>query len=313
MQIAVFLSAALAGLNNRPILGILTQPEDNSTKTYIAASYVEFLESAGARVVPVHYDASPAELKALFRSINGLLLPGGGANLSNGTLIHSAGRLLYDLAVTANDAGDSFPIWGTCMGFQFLSLLTARDDSVLCQHCYDTEGVALPLDFVEPAATNSRLYGHLPTSLKQSLATNGLTLNAHHDGLAPSSFTTNQRLAAGFDVLSTNKDGHGRPFVSSIEAKHYPFAGTPLCHGRGRSRLTAWQPLPPPCCLDTPPSEASALSVAQLEASPLAGTQWHPEKNNFEWREGIGIPHTADAVAVSQYVANFIVSNARRR
>jgi hypothetical protein len=33
--------------------------------TYIAVSYVEFLESAGARVVPIHYDSSDGELKAL--------------------------------------------------------------------------------------------------------------------------------------------------------------------------------------------------------------------------------------------------------
>jgi len=263
----VLLGSALAAVNDRPILGILTQPESgNGTGTYIAASYVKFLESAGARVVPVHFDASRAELKQLFGSINGLLLPGGGADLSNGTLIHSAGRLLYDLAVAANDAGDTFPIWGTCMGFQFLSLLAARNGSVLCQHCYDTEGVALPLHFDEPAATKSRLYGHLPASLKQSLASEALTLNAHHDGIAPSTFASNARLAAAFDVLSTNVDGHGRAFVSSIEAKRYPFAGT----------------------------------------------QWHPEKNNFEWHEGVGIPHSAAAVAVSQYVANFVVGMARQ-
>ena len=229
----VLLGSALAAANDRPILGILTQPESgNGTGTYIAASYVKFLESAGARVVPVHFDASRAELKQLFGSINGLLLPGGGADLSNGTLIHSAGRLLYDLAVAANDAGDTFPIWGTCMGFQFLSLLAARNGSVLCQHCYDTEGVALPLHFDEPAATKSRLYGHLPASLKQSLASEALTLNAHHDGIAPSTFASNARLAAAFDVLSTNVDGHGRAFVSSIEAKRYPFAGMRPSHAR---------------------------------------------------------------------------------
>lgn len=43
--------------------------------TFIAVSYVEFLESAGARVVPIHYDSSDGELKALFQSINGILLP----------------------------------------------------------------------------------------------------------------------------------------------------------------------------------------------------------------------------------------------
>jgi hypothetical protein len=54
-------------LNNRPIIGILTQagleedkfvPKDG---TYIAASYVKFVEAGGARVVPVLAD-TPADV-----------------------------------------------------------------------------------------------------------------------------------------------------------------------------------------------------------------------------------------------------------
>jgi gamma-glutamyl hydrolase len=52
-------------LNNRPIIGVLTQagleedkfvPKDG---TYIAASYVKFVEAGGARVVPVLADTPP--------------------------------------------------------------------------------------------------------------------------------------------------------------------------------------------------------------------------------------------------------------
>jgi hypothetical protein len=32
---------------------------------HCSASYVKFAESAGARVVPVHFDSSPAEIEAL--------------------------------------------------------------------------------------------------------------------------------------------------------------------------------------------------------------------------------------------------------
>ncbi|MBO8666610.1 gamma-glutamyl-gamma-aminobutyrate hydrolase family protein, partial [Staphylococcus aureus] len=50
---------------------------------YIAASYVKYIESAGARVGPSRPDLSDAEYEELFRSINGVLLPGGGANLTD--------------------------------------------------------------------------------------------------------------------------------------------------------------------------------------------------------------------------------------
>ena len=172
--------------------------------------------------------------------------------------------------VAANDAADPFPLWGTCMGFQFMSLLTAGDDAILCEQCFDSEGVAYPLLFEEPAATASRLYGELPPALKTKLATANLTANSHHDGIAPATFGTsgNAKLAAFYDVLSTNVDSVGRPFVSTIEAKRYPFFGT----------------------------------------------QWHPEKNNFEWGLKLGpaaIPHGRDATAVSQYAADFFVQAAR--
>lgn len=42
----------------------------------------------------------------------------------------------------ANDAGDFFPIWGTCQGFQQLSVLTAHKNLLTLT---DTKAVALPL------------------------------------------------------------------------------------------------------------------------------------------------------------------------
>jgi hypothetical protein len=37
---------------------------------YIAVSYVEFWESASARIVPIHYDSSDGELKALSSNLS---------------------------------------------------------------------------------------------------------------------------------------------------------------------------------------------------------------------------------------------------
>ena len=36
---------------------------------------------------------------------------------------------------------------------------------------------------------------------------------------------------------------------------------------------------------------------------PIMATQWHPEKNNFEWLAAPGtVPHTSHAVQLSEYV-----------
>ena len=46
----------------------------------------------------------------------------------------------------ANDNGDYFPLWGTCLGFELLSVLTSGTDAVLS--AVDAENISLPLDFV---------------------------------------------------------------------------------------------------------------------------------------------------------------------
>jgi gamma-glutamyl hydrolase len=61
VYVCIFLCIQLCcALNDRPIIGIYTQPTDSSLLTYgeqfIAASYVKFVEGAGARVAPIRYN-----------------------------------------------------------------------------------------------------------------------------------------------------------------------------------------------------------------------------------------------------------------
>jgi gamma-glutamyl hydrolase len=65
---------------NRPIIGITTQstrlmPFKDLGKNYIPASYVKFLESSGARVVPIFNNLTEVETKKTFKSINGEVFP----------------------------------------------------------------------------------------------------------------------------------------------------------------------------------------------------------------------------------------------
>ena len=85
-------------------------------------------------------------------------------------------------------------------------------------------------------------------------------------GVVPATFQSNGKLAAFYDVLSTNADRGGRVFASTIEGRKYP----------------------------------------------VFGSQWHPEKNIFEWTDREDIPHFQEAVRVAQYTANFFVDQARK-
>jgi gamma-glutamyl hydrolase len=186
------------------------------SRFHLECSYVKFVESAGARVVPIHFDSrygvlttlypagtancthntvscSEDDIKALLKSVNGVLFPGGGADIGNKTAFAKSSKLIYDSVLEMNKAGDYFPLYGTCMGFQQLVVLTSESDSIICPHCYDSEGMPLPLDFT-PEARASKLFKGMDSSLYAALGKENITENSHHDGIDPSSFVTNQQL-----------------------------------------------------------------------------------------------------------------------
>lgn len=41
------------------------------------ADYVKWIEAAGARAVPLHYDAPEPEIDAVLQQVNGVIFPGG--------------------------------------------------------------------------------------------------------------------------------------------------------------------------------------------------------------------------------------------
>jgi gamma-glutamyl hydrolase len=111
----------------------------------------------------------------------------------------------------------------------------------------------------------------MPASLQAALEIENITENSHHSGIVPEQYKQNRRLRDFFTVLSTNQLGS---------------------------------------------SGRRFVSTIEAKKYPISATQWHPEKNNFEWgsigRFGFdAIPHSANAVALSQYMANNFVARAR--
>ncbi|XP_018602435.1 gamma-glutamyl hydrolase [Scleropages formosus] len=215
-------TAFASQLNYRPVIGVPAQeniPGDSHAQgfSYIAASYVKYLEAAGARVVPIRINRTYEEYVKIFNSINGLLLPGGDVDLQKSEFSRVS-KIFYDLAIKANDALDYFPIWGTCQGFQQLTVLTSGKNLLTLT---DTKAVALPLAFV-PAAQNSRLFKNFPKDLLQSLSEENITSNFHSWSLSVQNYSRNAKLKRFYKVLSTNTDGR-REFISTMEAYRYPF------------------------------------------------------------------------------------------
>jgi len=68
-----------------------------------------------------HYDNSTRyiqtnvndmQMERRFRAVNGILIPGGGQDLSPGHPYYDAVEYLFDLAVKENDAGVVYPVGG---------------------------------------------------------------------------------------------------------------------------------------------------------------------------------------------------------
>ncbi|XP_072267228.1 gamma-glutamyl hydrolase isoform X1 [Pyxicephalus adspersus] len=210
--------------NNRPVIGIVAQETHFENllpngRSYIAASYVKTLESAGARVIPIRINLSNEEYVKIFSVINGILLPGGGVDLKTSEYARVS-KIFYDLAIAANDRGDYFPIWGTCLGFEQLTVLTSGE---LLLTLTNTEDISLPLNFTE-SALNSKIFQKMPLPLYKSLATLPISANFHHWSLSMQNFTANEKLRKFYNVLSTNSDGI-LEFVSTMEAYEYPIYG----------------------------------------------------------------------------------------
>ncbi|XP_040012139.1 gamma-glutamyl hydrolase [Xiphias gladius] len=212
-------------VNDRPVIGILTQiVSDEIMKpfggTYIPASYVKYIESGGSRVMPIRLTLTTPEYENIFKKINGLLFIGGAADLETSDFARVA-KIFYRLALMANDEGDFFPIWGTCMGMQLLTVLVAGENLLANT---TAENIALPLNLTTEAYS-SRMFEGFPDEFMKTLTQEPLTGNFHHYGLRVETFQENEKLHNFFSLLSTNVAENGVHFVSTIEGKRYPFYG----------------------------------------------------------------------------------------
>ncbi len=58
-----------------------------------------------------------------------------------------------------------------------------------------------------------------------AMSTSNITVQNHHYGLPPHMYQRFPKLQRWYNILSTTKDRQGRVYVSTIEAKKYPFFG----------------------------------------------------------------------------------------
>ena len=290
-----------------PVFGILSQPytsEDDSNNlsqheensTYVAASYVKWLEDGGARSIPIPFDASPTLVRSILEQVDGVLFPGGGSSLPSSaiTIWNELHSQKYYYPVEDNAVADRIPLWGTCLGMEFIVQLAADAMEQECDNScnrsilesgYDSTNISLPLLDV----VRTDLYR--PDSIYDIVTKYNVTMNNHHLGISPKRFKGNPGLSRRFVATSVNYDRNGKAFVSTIE---------PL-----KQKVTN-------------EASSSLLSSMAYLPPPVYGVQYHPEKNSHEYglSPNTSIPyeaidHTPEGIAFSLYEAQFLVNLAR--
>nr|XP_012220861.1 PREDICTED: chitobiosyldiphosphodolichol beta-mannosyltransferase-like [Linepithema humile] len=216
-------------LNNRPIIGVLTQEINynlnkkypNQYHSYIAASYIKFIEGAGAQPVPIWIDGSNSYYENILSKINGVLWPGGSTFFFQRKGYADAGAAIYRIAKRINEEGDYFPIFGICLGFELLTYVAANriEHRTNCS----SKNQPLPLEF-KSNYRKSKLFKNAPRDVLQILSTENVTAN-YHQFCVTEEDLRRVNLDNEFRVMSVNRDKKGLEFISSLEHKSFPFYG----------------------------------------------------------------------------------------
>ncbi|KAH7686291.1 Peptidase C26 gamma-glutamyl hydrolase protein [Dioscorea alata] len=254
-------------LYHRPVIGILTHPGDgangrlsNATNaSNIPASYVKFVESAGARVIPIIYNEPEDLIIQKLNLVNGVLFTGGWVKTG---LYYDVANKIFEVFLAKNDAGDHFPLFAICLGFELLSMFISQNPDI-CERFYG-EDRASTLQF-RISETDGTLFERFPPDLLTKMSTECLAMQNHMFGISPKRLRENIALSSFFKILTTTADVNNDDYISTAQAYNYP----------------------------------------------VTTFQWHPEKNAFEWGSN-KIPHTEDAVRVTQHTANYFISEARK-
>jgi len=116
-------------------------PRFDKYNSYIMAAYIDHILAAGARVVPLILNEDEDVTMKKLDSLNGVLFPGGDGGY------YSYGEFVFNYALEKNKNGTYFPIWGTCLGYEYIMEYTATAGKGVIGS-YNYPNGSLPIEFV---------------------------------------------------------------------------------------------------------------------------------------------------------------------
>ena len=262
-------------------VGILTAPYISNADTfigsYMASSYVKWLESAGALIVPLPYDLPKPILNGFLKQINGILLIGGGidnkATHDNEQFIVFEDTINFILNYTTyqNKIGNYYPIWATCMSFEITPILELNNNKIL-----------LKQDDISKYVIKDGFYGsdtlqwtNSPSKLKSLFSKKEISdMNKYYSVFYAHSLSF--------------------PVNSEFTRKLKKIANI-VATGYSKKKKIKY------------------ISIYELKNLPIYGVQFHPEKPPFEYEnDGLRVPKSDIAITLSSRMAKFFVGECKK-
>ena len=129
------------------------------------------------------------------------------------------------------------------------------------------------------------------------LANEPVTMNNHQWGVTPSVFQGMRHTRCMIERLNARERAHVMRLLARsrppLANKYLPNFYNQLSLNNDREGVTF-------------------ISSMEGKKYPVYGTQWHPEKPQFEWDADEVTNHTPDAITAMQYMSDFLVSEARK-
>ena len=269
--------------NNTKIIGILSTPTyinaSMGATSFIPQSYVKWAELHGARIIPIQFDLPIPIINSLLEQINGLVLIGGiiEKNVHKNQYFKYLSTLthIFKKIVEFNLTGNHYPIFSICLGFELLPMITTSKNLLQLSDYYEK---------------NNKIskYGTIDQS---SIKFTKFTNNDEKEMLCkhPSKYFSKSEIKK-IENTPITYFTHGKSFIINEKyMKDYKkFLTITATANEGHSNK-------------------KIVAMYQYKSFPFFGTQFHPEKALFEWREK-NLTHSDDAIMFSNRLCKMFMN-----
>lgn len=197
--------------------------------SYVSGAYVDWIQTAGTEAVLIPFDLPLSTLKYVLDNIQMLVIPGGDAALvgveGQPTAFQKRLHYIIEYAKKRNDMKCTFPVVGTCLGFESMLISSSGQNCSVLQSGFQNDQAARAMKYDPDAIAQSRIWRKLDPALLATVLSQDSLFYWHSYGITPTWLAANPSLAEQFRVIGTSVDSRGTEFVASVEHKVYPFIG----------------------------------------------------------------------------------------